>query len=95
MLTNDLVIAGDYVDEGQPEENGDYRGGSVYSALGLDLPGDARLRGTFYYNDAELEAFPEFSGGTELASNFTVSASPAPMTTKRSSTSVTSGSVSP
>lgn len=63
----DLVVAGDYVNEGQPEENGDYRGGSVYSALGLDLPGDARLRGTFFYNDAELEAFPEFSGGTELA----------------------------
>jgi outer membrane receptor protein involved in Fe transport len=63
----DAVASATYVDEGMPEENGDYRGGSFYSALGAELPGDARLRGTFFYNDADLEAFPEFSGGPELA----------------------------
>jgi outer membrane cobalamin receptor len=63
----DAVASATYVDEGMPEENGDYRGGSVYTALGVDLPRDARLRGTFFYNDADLEAFPQFSGGPELA----------------------------
>jgi outer membrane cobalamin receptor len=63
----DAVISGTYVDEGMPEENGDYRGGSFYTSLGADLPRDARLRGTLLYNDADLEAFPEFSGGPELA----------------------------
>lgn len=63
----DAVASGTYVDEGMPEENGDYRGGSFYGSVGADLPGDARLRGTLFYNDADLEAFPEFSGGPELA----------------------------
>jgi outer membrane cobalamin receptor len=63
----DAVASATYVDEGIPEENGDYRGGTFYTALGAELPRGARLRGTFFYNDAELEAFPEFSGGPELA----------------------------
>jgi outer membrane cobalamin receptor len=63
----DAVASATYVDEGMPEENGDYRGGTLYTAIGADLPRDARLRGTFFYNDADLEAFPEFSGGPELA----------------------------
>jgi outer membrane cobalamin receptor len=63
----DAVASGSYVDGGMPDENGDYRGGSVYGSLGADLSGGARLRGTLFYNDANLEAFPEFSGGPELA----------------------------
>jgi outer membrane cobalamin receptor len=63
----DAVASGSYVDEGMPDENGDYRGGSVYGSLGADLSRGARLRGTLFYNDADLEAFPEYSGGPELA----------------------------
>lgn len=63
----DLALAGSYVNEGQPEENGDYRGGTFYGALGADLPASARLRGTLLFHDSVSEAFPEFSGGPELA----------------------------
>jgi iron complex outermembrane receptor protein/vitamin B12 transporter len=63
----DLAVAGSYVNEGQPEENGDYRGGTFYGALGADLPAQARLRGTLLFHDSASEAFPEFSGGPELA----------------------------
>jgi vitamin B12 transporter len=63
----DALVAGSYTDEGEPAENGDYRGGTALAAVGLALPGDARLRGSLLYRGSQTAAFPEFSGGPELA----------------------------
>jgi len=63
----DAAVAGSYVDEGQPADTGDYRGGTLLAALGLDLPRRARLRGTLLYRDDRSAAYPEFSGGPDLA----------------------------
>lgn len=63
----DLALMGSYVDEGRPADVGDYRGGTLHARLGLDLPAGLRASGTLRFGDSRAEAFPEFSGGKELA----------------------------
>ncbi len=65
----DLSLGGSYVDEGDPQSIGDYRGGGFLSHLGLALTDEAELRGTFRYSDAHTESFPDFSGGKDQAIN--------------------------
>jgi outer membrane cobalamin receptor len=63
----DLAITGSYRDEGTPEDIGNYRGGALHAAAGVEVSGDAELRGVLRYTSSVDDAFPEFSGGTEFA----------------------------
>jgi len=63
----DLALTGSYVDESDPSKIGDYRGGALNASVGLDLPTGIRTRGTLRFSDSRNVAFPEFSGGKELA----------------------------
>ena len=63
----DASLAGAYVDEGNPQDRGDHRGGVLYGSAGVDLPADARLRGTLRLSDSRNAALPEFSGGQQYA----------------------------
>jgi outer membrane cobalamin receptor len=63
----DLAITGSYQDEGTPEGIGNYRGGALHASAGVELPGSAELRAVLRYTDSVDEAFPDFSGGSELA----------------------------
>lgn len=62
-----LFLAGGYTDEGDPESIGNFRGGSFLTTQSLALPYDAELRGVLRYADSDDEAYPQFSGGPELA----------------------------
>jgi outer membrane cobalamin receptor len=63
----DLSLAGAWVDEGDPPDDQRYRGGNFKAAAGVDLAGDARLRGTLRFADSEGRAYPDDSGGPEFA----------------------------
>ncbi|MBW2577628.1 MAG: TonB-dependent receptor [Deltaproteobacteria bacterium] len=63
----DLSLAGAWVDEGNPPDDQEYRGGNIKADVGLELPAGASLRGTFRFADSESESFPDYSGGDEFA----------------------------
>jgi outer membrane cobalamin receptor len=63
----DLSLAGAWVDEGNPPDDQEYRGGNIKAGVGLELPAGASLRGTFRFADSESESFPDDSGGEEFA----------------------------
>jgi outer membrane cobalamin receptor len=63
----DLSVAGAWVDEGDVHGWSDFRGGNLKAALGLDLPGNARLRAGLRFADTHEEAFPDDSGGPLFA----------------------------
>jgi outer membrane cobalamin receptor len=63
----DLSLAGAWVDEGNPPDDQEYRGGNIKADVGLELPAGASLRGTFRFADSESESFPDDSGGDEFA----------------------------
>jgi len=63
----DLSLAGAWVDEGNPPDDQEYRGGNIKAGVGLELPAGASLRGTFRFADSESESFPDDSGGDEFA----------------------------
>ncbi len=65
----DLSIAGTYTDESDPTPFGSFRGGSLFSQLGLQLSDDAELRGTVRFADSRSSGFPDFSGGDQLSVN--------------------------
>ena len=63
----DLSLAGAWVDEGNPPDDQEFRGGNLKADVGLKLPAGASLRGTFRFADSESESFPDDSGGEEYA----------------------------
>ncbi len=63
----DAALSGGWVDTGTPESESRARSGHAALSLGARLPGDGDLRGTFRYLNADLEAFPDDSGGVESA----------------------------
>jgi outer membrane cobalamin receptor len=63
----DLSLAGAWVDEGNPPDDQEYRGGNIKADVGLELPAGASLRSTFRFADSESESFPDYSGGEEFA----------------------------
>jgi outer membrane cobalamin receptor len=63
----DLSLAGAWVDEGDPPDDQEYRGGNVKANVGLELPAGTSLRGSFRFADSESESFPDDSGGDEFA----------------------------
>jgi len=63
----DLSLAGAWVDEGNPPDDQEYRGGNLKADVGLALPAGASLRGTFRFADSRNESFPDYSGGEEYA----------------------------
>jgi outer membrane cobalamin receptor len=63
----DLSLAGAWVDEGNPPDDQEYRGGNIKADVGLEFPAGASLRGTFRFADSESESFPDDSGGDEFA----------------------------
>jgi hypothetical protein len=63
----DLAITGSYQDEGTPEDIGNFRGGALHASAGIELPRSALLRAVLRYTDSVDEAYPDFSGGSELA----------------------------
>ncbi len=63
----DLSLAGAWVDEGDPPDEQEYRGGNLKADAGLALPAGASLRGTFRFADSRSESFPDYSGGEEYA----------------------------
>jgi len=63
----DLSVAGAWVDEGDPPDGQEYRGGNFKVGMGLDLPAGAELRGTLRFADSKSASFPDDSGGDEFA----------------------------
>ncbi len=63
----DLSLAGALVDEGDPPDGQQYRGGNLKTDVGLKLPAGAELRGTLRYADSKSESFPDDSGGDAFA----------------------------
>jgi len=63
----DLAVGGSYQDDGRPDDLGDYRGAHGHASLGADLGGGTRLRVVTRFGGARDEAYPEFSGGDDLA----------------------------
>jgi len=63
----DLSVAGAWIDEGDPPDGQQYRGGNIKMGAGLKLPAGASLRGMFRYADSESESFPDDSGGDAFA----------------------------
>ena len=63
----DLSVAGAWTDEGDPPDDHGYRGGNIKTAVGLELPAGASLRGTVRFADSKSTSFPDNSGGDEFA----------------------------
>jgi len=63
----DASISGSIVEDGEPESDSTYRAGSLNSSFGVELPGDAELRGTLRFSDSRSRAYPEGSGGEKFA----------------------------
>ena len=63
----DLSVAGAWIDEGDPPDGQQYRGGNIKADVGLQLPAGASLRAMFRYADSESESFPDDSGGDAFA----------------------------
>jgi vitamin B12 transporter len=63
----DLALGGGWVDEGEPPGKGRFHGGNAKANLGLALPNGAELRTALRWSDTHSEAYPEDSGGPELA----------------------------
>ncbi len=63
----DLSLAGAWVDEGDPPDGQQYRGGNLKADVGVKLPAGAELRGTLRFADSKSESFPDESGGDEFA----------------------------
>ena len=63
----DLALGGSWVDEGQPPGRGRFHGGNVKANLGLALPMGTAIRTALRWADTHSEAYPEDSGGPELA----------------------------
>jgi outer membrane cobalamin receptor len=63
----DLAVAGAWVDEGDPPDDQEFRGGNLKTDVGLKLPAGAELRGGLRFADSRSESFPDASGGEEFA----------------------------
>ena len=63
----DLSVAGAWADDGDPPDDHGYRGGNIKTAVGLELPAGASLRGTVRFADSKSTSFPDDSGGDEFA----------------------------
>jgi len=63
----DLSLAGAWVDEGDPPDDQEYRGGNIKAGVGLELPAGASLRSGLRFADSRSESFPDDSGGEEYA----------------------------
>jgi outer membrane cobalamin receptor len=63
----DLSLAGAWIDEGNPPDDQEYRGGNLKADVGVKLPAGAKLRGTLRFADSESESFPDDSGGDDYA----------------------------
>jgi hypothetical protein len=63
----DMAVGGGWVDEGEPPGKGRFHGGNVKANLGLELPGGGEIRSALRWSDTHSEAFPDDSGGPDLA----------------------------
>jgi len=63
----DLALAGAWVDEGNPPDDQEFRGGNLKTDVGVKLPAGAELRGSLRFADTRSESFPDASGGEEFA----------------------------
>jgi vitamin B12 transporter len=63
----DLSLAGAWVDEGDPPDDQEYRGGNLKADVGVKLPAGAELRSTLRFADSDSKSFPDDSGGDEFA----------------------------
>lgn len=63
----DASLSGSIVEDGKPESDSTYRAGALNSSFGVELPGDAELRGTLRFSGSRSRAYPEFSGGEKYA----------------------------
>lgn len=68
----DLALGGGWVDEGEPPGKGRFHGGNVKANLGVALPGGGEIRSALRWSDTHSEAFPDDSGGPDLAVNRSV-----------------------
>ena len=62
-----LSVAGGYETSDDPFSDGGYRGGNLKASLDSRLPGEIDVRFDLRFSSAEAKAFPESSGGRELA----------------------------
>ncbi|MCZ6876391.1 MAG: TonB-dependent receptor, partial [bacterium] len=56
-----------YVDNGEPVEQSEFDNITLYTNLGTPLADNMELRWVLRYADSDSEAFPDFSGGPDLA----------------------------
>lgn len=63
----DGSVSGSFVHDGEPESDSTFRSGNLNSSFGVELPGEANLRGTLRYVDAKSRAYPQASGGEKHA----------------------------
>jgi outer membrane cobalamin receptor len=63
----DLSLSGSYENEGTPDGIGNYRGGTLNASLGANLPREGRARATLRFQDSRNQAYPDASGGQDLA----------------------------
>jgi len=79
----DYAVSGSYLDNGRPVEGNRFLGATLQANLGVHLADAIELRGVVRYADSRSKAFPDDSGGPELAVRRT--------TEKRDAEDLTSG----
>ena len=62
-----LSLAGGYETTDDPYSDGGYRGGNLKASLDSNLPGGIDVRADLRFSSAEAKAYPDASGGPELA----------------------------
>lgn len=63
----DYAVSGSYLDIGEPVEGNKFTGKTYYLNFGVPVADNMELRWMLRYADSKAEAFPEDSGGPELA----------------------------
>lgn len=65
--TMDYAASVAYLDNGEPVEQSGFENVSLYTNMGAPLTDNMELRWVLRYADSDSEAFPDFSGGPDLA----------------------------
>jgi outer membrane cobalamin receptor len=63
----DYALSGSYLDNGEPVEGSEFRSTALQANLGVPLSDTMELRWGWGYTRSDSEAFPEASGGPDLA----------------------------
>ncbi len=74
----DYAVSGSYLDNGRPVEGSRFLGATLQANLGVHLTDAIELRGVLRYADSRSKAFPDDSGGPELAVHRTTEKRDAP-----------------